>query len=89
MGAALAARLRSAGHTLATRQMIQLPGKLPRPGRSAFAAALRTRRGCRNEIKKALTSTSRDQAHTRPMATPGQRHVSAFSGTGTMHIYAR
>ena len=39
MGAALTARLRSAGHTLATRQIIQLPGKLPRPGRSAFTAA--------------------------------------------------
>ena len=32
MGAALAARLRSAGHILATRQVTHLPGKLPRPG---------------------------------------------------------
>jgi len=39
MGAALTARLRSAGHTLATRQIIQLPGKLSRPGWSAPAAA--------------------------------------------------
>jgi hypothetical protein len=36
MGAALATRLRSAGHTLTTRQITPLPGKLPRPGSSAF-----------------------------------------------------
>ncbi len=40
MGAALATRLRSAGHTLATRQIIRLPGNLPLPGWSAFTAAL-------------------------------------------------
>ena len=45
MGAALAARLRSAGHTLATRQIIQLPGNShvltgqPFRLRCAFAAA--------------------------------------------------
>jgi short subunit dehydrogenase-like uncharacterized protein len=62
MGAALAVRLRSAGHTLATRQITQLPGGLPRPGWSAWRCVLRVRRGCRNEIKKALTGTgtSRD-----------------------------
>jgi short subunit dehydrogenase-like uncharacterized protein len=36
MGAALATRLRSAGHTLTTRQITPLPGNLPRPGSSAF-----------------------------------------------------
>jgi short subunit dehydrogenase-like uncharacterized protein len=36
MGAALATRLRSAGHTLTTRQITPLPGKLPRPGSPAF-----------------------------------------------------
>jgi short subunit dehydrogenase-like uncharacterized protein len=35
MGAALATRLRSAGHTLTTRQITPLPGNLPRPGSSA------------------------------------------------------
>ena len=39
MGAALTARLRSAGHTLATRQIIQLPGKLPRSWPVSLAAA--------------------------------------------------
>jgi short subunit dehydrogenase-like uncharacterized protein len=32
MGAALVTRLRAAGHTLATRQITALPGKLPHPG---------------------------------------------------------
>ena len=41
MGPMLAARLRSAGHTLATRQITQLPGKVPSPGWSALAAARR------------------------------------------------
>ena len=39
MGAALATRLRSAGHTLATRQITQLPGNSHAPAGSAFAAA--------------------------------------------------
>jgi short subunit dehydrogenase-like uncharacterized protein len=39
MGAALATRLRAAGHTLATRQITQLPGQLPHPARSACTAA--------------------------------------------------
>ena len=55
MGAALAARLRSAGHTLATRQIIQLPRQTPTSCLvSLYSCALRIRRGCRNEIKKAL-----------------------------------
>ena len=63
MGAALATRLRSAGHTLATRQITNYQ-KLPRHGRSAFAAAPHYQR-CRNEINKALTPTPRGQAPTR------------------------
>ena len=54
---------------------------------SLYGCALRTRRGCRNEIKKALTSTSRDQAHTRPMAAPGQRQKRAFAPTAALHKY--
>jgi short subunit dehydrogenase-like uncharacterized protein len=78
MGAALAARLRSAGHTLATRQIIQLPRQTPTSCLvSLYSCALRIRRGCRNEIKKALTSTSGDQASARAMATPDQRHYRA------------
>jgi short subunit dehydrogenase-like uncharacterized protein len=41
MGSALATRLRSAGHTLATRQVTQLPGKSHALAGSAFAAARR------------------------------------------------
>ena len=76
MGAALAARLRSAGHTLDTRQIIQLPWQTPTSWLvSLYSCALRIRRGCRNEIKKALTSTSGDQASARAMATPDQRQM--------------
>jgi short subunit dehydrogenase-like uncharacterized protein len=58
MGAALAARLSSAGHTLDTRQITALPGSHPRPGWSApYHCRSRIRRGCRDEINKALTST--------------------------------
>ena len=67
MGAALATRLRSAGQTLATRQITPLPSGLPYPGQSAFAAAHLVRRGCRNEASKALTTTPSGQAPTRAM----------------------
>jgi len=67
MGAALATRLRSAGHTLTTRQTTPLSGKLPRPARRPFAAASRIRRRCRNQTRKALTATTRGQAPTRAM----------------------
>ena len=59
LGAALAARLRSPGHTPDTRQIIPLAARLPRPG-------------CRSEISKALTSTSGDQASTTATAAPDQ-----------------
>jgi short subunit dehydrogenase-like uncharacterized protein len=76
MGAPLAARLRSAGHTLATRQIIQLPRQTPTSCLvSLYSCALRIRRGCRNEIKKALTSTAGDQASARAMATLDQRQM--------------
>jgi short subunit dehydrogenase-like uncharacterized protein len=58
MGAALATRLRSAGHTLATRQITQLPGELHALAGQHFAPARRIRRGRRNEINKALTARS-------------------------------
>ena len=57
MGAALAARLRSAGHTPGTGQIIPLAARLPRPG-------------CRTEVSKALTSTSGDQACIAATAAP-------------------
>jgi short subunit dehydrogenase-like uncharacterized protein len=48
MGAALTARLRSAGHTLATRQITPLRGRHPRPACPASPRALRVRRGPRS-----------------------------------------
>ena len=52
MGAALAARLRSAGHTLATRQIIPLPGNSHVLDGHLLSCALRIGRGYRHEIKK-------------------------------------
>jgi len=52
MGATLAARLRSAGHTLAVRQITPLPPQAPTPCLPSLAQALRVRRGRRNETKK-------------------------------------
>jgi short subunit dehydrogenase-like uncharacterized protein len=75
MGAALTARLRSAGHTLATRQIIQLPGKLPRPGRSAFAAACPALAAAAG-----MRSRKRRQAHHVIRLIPGRwpRPVSGY-----------
>jgi short subunit dehydrogenase-like uncharacterized protein len=82
-GAALAARLRSAGHTLATRQISQLPGKTPRAGRSACAtarpaaaagAAMRSRR--RRRARHAIWL---------PPGSDGRTPVSGVSG----HLGAR
>jgi hypothetical protein len=58
---------------LAARQITQLPAN-PRVLTGLCARAPCIPRGRRNEIKQAPTSTSRDQASTRAMATPGQRH---------------
>ncbi len=54
MGAPLAARLRSAGHTLTTRQITQLC-RQAHPGCPALISVLRVRRGRRNELSTALT----------------------------------
>jgi short subunit dehydrogenase-like uncharacterized protein len=71
IGAALAARLRSASHTLDTRQITALPSKHPRPswsarttpGRALAArAATRSRKRCR--------APSRDQASIGAIAAP-------------------
>jgi len=60
MGAALAARLRSAGHTLATtRQVTQLPRKLPRPGWSASRCAFTAAAGTRSRKHRPGTSPRR------------------------------
>ncbi len=85
MGAALATRLRSAGHTLATRQIIQLPTKLPLPGRStsplrcpAAGAGMRSR----GVDERATPSSSRqsDRCCVRPAAC---ERVSAGVGAGS------
>jgi short subunit dehydrogenase-like uncharacterized protein len=55
MGAALATRLRSAGHTLATQQITPLPGQLQRPGRPA----LRTARGAHSPRTSKMRSAKR------------------------------
>ena len=80
MGAALATRLRSAGHTLATRQITQLPGNSHAPA----GQPLRPRhisRGCRNEINKALTPTPRGQTPTRAMVARSAAEECISSGS--------
>ena len=69
MGAALASRLRSAAHTPDTRQIIPLPAIPQRPG-------------CLNEINKALTGTSGDQASTTATAAPDQVRRSGIPLSG-------
>jgi short subunit dehydrogenase-like uncharacterized protein len=82
MGAALATRLRSAGHTLATRQITPLPRPpTPLPGQPLRPHHISRR--CRNETSKALTAT--------PTGS-GSRHSDgrAVSGmTGSLHGYLR
>jgi hypothetical protein len=77
MGAALAARLRSAGHTLATRQITQLPRQAP----ASWPLSLALHAACSpNEIKKALTEpvTRPDSHRNGDQAAPGRRHVRAL-----------
>ncbi len=75
MGAALATRLRAAGHTLATQHITPLPGNLPRTGRPANAGrAARIDAGTAHEINKAPTGTSCDRAPTRATVKRDQRH---------------
>ena len=74
MGAALAARLRSAGHTLATRQIAQLSRQAP----ASWPLSLALHAACSpNEINKALTEpvTRPDSHRNGDQAAPGRRHV--------------
>jgi short subunit dehydrogenase-like uncharacterized protein len=88
MGAALAARLRSAGHTLATRQLTQLPGSHPRPGCSALISALRIRPRHPNEPKRALTKHYATRLCTGATAASGRRQMRAFWSPVAMHGHA-
>jgi hypothetical protein len=73
MGAALATRLRAAGHTLATRQVTPLRGRHPRPARPALLPVLRVRCARWNAIKKADRASHAARFCTGATAAPGRR----------------
>jgi len=87
MGAALAARLRSAGHTLATRQITQLSRQAP----ASWPLSLALHAACSpNEINKALTEpvTRPDSHRNGDQAAPGRRQKRARDSRceRTLHI---
>jgi len=82
MGAALAARLRSAGHTLNTRQITPLPGKHPRPGWSVLAD-VRLGDGTPLIRDKAVTGFSDDEENAVALGVHYARTVEqALRGVG-------